>query len=420
MDGIAGRPGLDAGLDEYRRAIRDVTRLNRLLALLEGQVPVSELADRVVLALSELFAADVVAILRSAPGGDLLPLGAIGLPDEGRSAVFSGDDAGYPATAIARRGPVGAEVGSDDPRLDPCLRALGVRSTLWIPLLEGTGAPGVLLVARCRPPAFSRDDADLLLAMAQRISLVIERAEADEERRRLEALRSRAEKAESLMRVAGAVAHHFNNKLTAVMGYLHLAEESLPPGSPALPDLRIAGIAAQEAGEVGRLLLDYLGQDFEPRQVIDLGAVAREGVEAFAPLAPDGVEVGCAVVPHDVLVAGAPRQLREVLDHLLENGVEAAAACGGSVRVRVLELRGSEGPLACLEVADDGCGMPAEAVGVAFEPFYSTKAPGRGLGLPAVMGLVQAHGGSVTVESEPDQGTVVRVLLPLVQPGADG
>lgn len=414
------RPTRDTHLDEYWRAIRDATRLNRLHALLEEGAPVPELADRVVLALSELFAADVVALLRTTVGRDLAAMAAIGLPDAGRDAVMSGAPEGGAALAIMGRVPVSVDDTPEDPRLEPALRALAVRSALWIPLFGGTDAPGVLLLARCRPPAFSRADADLLLAMAQRTSLVIERAEADEERRRLEALRSRTEKAESLTRVAAAVAHHFNNKLTAVMGYLHLAEESLPPESPALADLRIAGAAAREASEVGRLLLDYLGQDYEPRETIDLGVVARDGVEAFRPQVPEGVSLGFEPAPRPLLVTGAPRQMREVLDHLLENAVEAAAACGGTVQVRVLEQWARERAHACLEVADTGCGMSSEAVTVAFEPFFSTKATGRGLGLPAVMGLVQAHGGTVTVDSEPGRGTVVRVVLPVVPSGVEG
>jgi signal transduction histidine kinase len=399
--------------DDFRAVVRDAARLNRVLAILDDHEPIAVVADRVVLALSELFAAEIVLVLSTGEGDALEPLALIGLPDEGRGAMFSCSPDGPGDRSLRTRVPVYVDDAVADPVLDMALGGLGVRSAILLPLAGAEEVRGLLVIARCRPPAFSHSDGDLLLAIAHRLAMAIERTDAAEERRRTEELRVRAEKLESLTRIAAAVAHHFNNKLTAVMGYLDLALDSLPPDAAATRDVRGARESAREASRVGQLLLDYLGADPEPHVPTDIATLVRGGLTAMIPRLPAAVVLRADVPAGPLLVVGAPGHLREILDHLLANAIEAMTASGGEVRVRVRAVDGPEGRRASLEVADTGCGMTQDAIRVAFEPFYTTKATGRGLGLAAVMGLAHAHGGVVTIESEPGRGSTVRVLLPL-------
>jgi signal transduction histidine kinase len=408
--------------DDFRAVVRDAARLNRVLAILDDHAPIAIVADRVVLALSELFAAEIVLVLSLAEGDALEPLALIGLPDEGRGAVFGRRPDGPADRALRTRMPVHVDDAVADPVLDMALGGLGVRSAILLPLAGADGVRGLLVVARCRPPAFAHSDGDLLLAIAHRLAMAIERTDAADERRRTEELRARAEKLESLTRIAAAVAHHFNNKLTAVMGYLELALDTMPPDAAATSDVRGARESAREASRVGQLLLDYLGADPEPHVPMDIVTLVRGGLAGAKPRLPAEVVLHADLPAGPLLVVGAPGQLREILDHLLANAMEATTAPGGEIRVRVRAVDGPEGRRASLEVADTGCGMTPDAVRVAFEPFYTTKATGRGLGLAAVMGLARAHGGMATIESEPGRGSTVRVLLPLsaTDPAARG
>ena len=427
MDGGESQAGRDAALEDYRIAIRDTTRLNRLSAILDGQEPVAVVADRVLLALSELFAADVVVLLLApGPGSrDLRALAAIGLPEELVAAPFSGDEDGYAASAMRGRAPLLIDSAQEDARMDSRFRDLGVATAVWLPMPGSRGALGTLVLGRCNPVPFSRPEGDLLFAMAHRVALVLERAAADQERARLAALLRQAEKTESLRRMAGAIAHHINNKLMAVQGCLDLAAFELAAGGDPGDPIRRGLEATQQAAWVGRQMLDYLGQGFRPRERVELGALCREVLGALADvrLVAELPGPGTAAL---ALVADVG-DLRRVLEHLLQNALEALPGQGevrlAASRVPADQVEGS--PLlapawtpaaaayACLEVTDTGAGMTPEVLQNAFDPFFTTKFPGRGLGLPVVLGIVQAHGGTVAVDTAPGRGTRVRVFLPL-------
>ena len=124
-------------------------RLNRLSAILDDQVPIRVMADRVLLALSELFTADVVALLLAPQPGsrDLQALAAIGLPEGLGDEFFSGDDDGYAAIAMRGRSPVLVDSAQEDERMDSRLRELGVETAVWLPIPGSLGALGTLVLA---------------------------------------------------------------------------------------------------------------------------------------------------------------------------------------------------------------------------------------------------------------------------------
>ncbi len=410
-----------------RDVVRVAARLNQLYAALGEPGPVAQVVDRVLLMLSELFAADVAALLQPGPGGALHPLGAIGLPEAGGSPPFQAGDR-HAAEALRTRRPVLVAEARGDPDLDPDLRALEVAAVAWLPIVGSGEPPGLLLLARCRPRPFARAEVDLLAAMAHRIGLVLERARDQEARRQLEARLQQAEKAESLGRMASAIAHHFNNKLSAVIEGLDLARAGLPPGHPVLEELDLAQDAARQAARVSGLMLTYLGHGAPPPSAIDLAATCREIWPSLAAAAPAPARLE-ATWPEGPLHARAhAASVRQVLANLLANALEALPAEGGLVEVRLREVDAGEvAPTprlvpgwipsarryAHLEVRDTGCGVAPGDLGKVFDPFYTTKFTGRGLGLPVVLGIVRAHGGALAMESAPARGSAFSVWLPL-------
>lgn len=263
---------------------------------------------------------------------------------------------------------------------------------------------------------------------------ITRRREAEAQRAAIAALQRRVATAEGLGRMAGAIAHHLNNQLTAVLGYLEMATARMGRADRARtadPDVaRLLGKsseAAHRAADVGRSMLVYLGHVNARRETIDLAAVCAAAVAALEGGAAGGRVATSLPVPGP-LVRADPRQIETVVSHLVRNAHEAAGGQPVAVRVAVTtcgadaiaaahrfpvgaELAGER--YACLEVADDGCGIAAENLEKIFDPFFTTKQTGRGIGLSLVLGIVRAHDGVITVASGVGAGSVVRVFLPL-------
>jgi len=233
------------------------------------------------------------------------------------------------------------------------------------------------------------------------------------------------QKAESLGRMAGAIAHHFNNQLQSVMANLELLERL--PGKDAAACLAKAKLATERAAEVSRLMLVYLGQtahDQEPHRLADL---CRDGAAALRAALPKTVALELEAGPGPVASVNAD-QFRQVLGNLVTNAWEAMDGAAGSIRISLGSGPGSaiaaahrfpvswrpQAPdYAWVEVRDTGCGIRAADIENLFDPFFSTRFTGRGLGLPVALGIVQAHGGAITVQSSPGQGSCFRIHLPV-------
>lgn len=164
----------DAALQAAQAAIRDTTRLTRLLTVLSEPAPIELLLDRLLSTLSELFSADIVVLLDPVGTGTFSPLAAIGLPEDMIHHRMSDADGSYVAIALHARTPVLTAEAVADPKVDPILKELGAETIAWIPVSGSCSARGVLILARCRPAPFAHTDVDLLTAMAYRIGLALE------------------------------------------------------------------------------------------------------------------------------------------------------------------------------------------------------------------------------------------------------
>jgi nitrogen-specific signal transduction histidine kinase len=242
------------------------------------------------------------------------------------------------------------------------------------------------------------------------------------ERRRLEERLRHAEKMEAVGQLAGGVAHDFNNLLTAIVSYAALVRDALGPTHPSVPDVREIEAAATRAGALTRQLLTFSRRQRMAPAIVELRRVAAGMHGMLRRVLPENVELSVAAHAPGTVFADAA-QLEVVILNLAVNARDALPD-GGHIAIRVFEVEEgspdlgdgelSSGPLAVLEVRDDGVGMDAATRARIFEPFFTTKPAGKGtgLGLATVYGIVSQSGGEVRVRSEPGHGSEFRVYLP--------
>ncbi|MEN6526688.1 MAG: ATP-binding protein [Candidatus Polarisedimenticolia bacterium] len=263
---------------------------------------------------------------------------------------------------------------------------------------------------------------------------VTERRRAEEDRRQFEAQIRHAQKLESLGVLAGGIAHDFNNLLAAVLGNIELAALDIPAGCPAAARAADAGQAARRAADLTRQLLAYSGKGKMEVVPVDLSAVAREMGRLLAVSISKTARVEYLLADDLPPVTADPSQIRQVFMNLLTNASEALGGRDGLITVRTGEaecepetLRAAyraddmpRGRAAFIEVGDNGCGMDEETKSRLFDPFFSTKFTGRGLGMAAVLGIVRGHRGAIDVVADPGRGSIVRVYFPAAATAGGG
>jgi PAS domain S-box-containing protein len=261
---------------------------------------------------------------------------------------------------------------------------------------------------------------------------VTEWKRAEAERERLARHMEQVQRLESLGILAGGIAHDFNNVLTVIRGNARLALGDLSGDAPVRARLLRIADAAEHAASLTDQMLAYAGKASAALDPLDLSALVRSTADLLRASVSAGATIALELAEDLPAVEGDATGLRQVLLNLVLNGSEAQGERGGRIVVRTAcetlkrdDLDGAfgaslaPGPAVVLEVHDEGCGMDPETAGRIFEPFFTTKFSGRGLGLAAVLGIVQAHGGAIRVASAPGQGTSLRVLLPpSVRPAA--
>lgn len=256
---------------------------------------------------------------------------------------------------------------------------------------------------------------------------ISERKRAEAERAELESRNRQLVKAESLGRMAGAIAHHFNNQLQSVLGNLELARQAPKEQDPSRW-LVGAQRATERAAEVSRLMLAYLGQASQEREPRFLAELCRDTVRFLQDTLPPGVALEADLPAPGPVVCMDSSQFQQLLANLVTNAWEALEGSRGLIHLRVAQVdagdipaghrfpvdwRATEPAYACLDVADEGGGIPSADLEKLFDPFFSTKFTGRGLGLSVVLGIVQSHGGVVTVESRQGKGSRFRIHIPV-------
>jgi PAS domain S-box-containing protein len=236
---------------------------------------------------------------------------------------------------------------------------------------------------------------------------ITELMEAAEQRRKLDSQLQQTQKLESLGVLAGGIAHDFNNLLTALMGRLSLAARAVD--DPTLQrDLAEASRAGEQAVALTKQLLTFARGGVPVRELARLGPLARETTEFC--LRGSQVRAEFSLEDHE-LVAIDVGQMRQVVQNLVMNAEDSMPA-GGTLRVQTRDQARDGLPWVELEVADSGTGIPAESLARIFDPYFTTKATGSGLGLAVAHSVVRKHEGSIAVRSQVGAGTTFSVLLP--------
>ncbi len=275
---------------------------------------------------------------------------------------------------------------------------------------------------------FIRDTAGSPTGMVVIVRDITERKRVEADREKLEAQNRQLQKAESLSRMAGAIAHHFNNQLHTVMLGLELVKEDLPANGSGFENVSLAMQSARKAAEVSNLMLTYLGHDFAKRKPLELSDACRESMVLLRAIIPQSVVLETNFPVPGPVIQGDTNQIQHVLTNLVTNAWEAGDKVRGPIRLTVKTVSAGAIPLnhrfpigsqaqdstyACLEVADRGCGIHDRDIEKIFDPFFSSKFPGRGMGLAVVLGITRAQHGIITLESEPGRGSVFRVFFPV-------
>jgi signal transduction histidine kinase/ActR/RegA family two-component response regulator len=255
---------------------------------------------------------------------------------------------------------------------------------------------------------------------------VTETRKLQAERERLDARVREAQKMESLGILAGGIAHDFNNLLMGILGNVDLALTKTVPESPARPFLQRIDTAAQRAADLTNQMLAYSGRGRFIVEPINLSRLVEEIGHLLATVVSKGATLRYNLAAELPPVEADATQLRQVVMNLITNASDAIGNAEGMISVSTGLVDADEAYLTGLwsrenlaagryvfvEVTDNGAGMGAETRARIFDPFFSTKQTGRGLGLAAALGIVRGHKGGIRVYSEPGKGTTIKVLLP--------
>lgn len=234
------------------------------------------------------------------------------------------------------------------------------------------------------------------------------------------------ERLEAVGRLAGGVAHDFNNILTAIMGYSEWLESVVSEDSPAAEAVQGLKKSAEKAGAITRQLLVFSAKNKGPAQVINVNEAVKGMSTLLQRLLGERVRLQAETCPEPLRVRMDPTQFDQMMLNLVVNARDATPGTGTvTVTVNPTSLAVEEahplgiepGEYALVSVTDTGVGMTPEVLAHAFEPFFTTKEQGKGtgLGLSTVFGAVKGAGGHVMAESEVGKGTVFRVYLPMVE-----
>ncbi len=263
-----------------------------------------------------------------------------------------------------------------------------------------------------------------ILTLCGTIQDITERKKVDEERQGLEKQLLQSQKMESLGVLAGGIAHDFNNILAVIMG--RCSQARLKP-ERAGENIPLIEKAAERAAELCRQMLAYAGKAQYVQKEVNVGELVDEMVNMLKATINQNV-----VIIHDrptdiSMITGDASQIRQIVMNLIINASDAIGEVQGKVFISLAntEIRVGQlykdylgktinpGNYVCLEVTDNGCGMDEETKQRIFEPFYSTKFAGRGLGMSATLGIISAHKGALQLSSQPNKGTTIKVYLPL-------
>ena len=254
---------------------------------------------------------------------------------------------------------------------------------------------------------------------------ITERKEAEEEKKLLQTQLIQAQKMEAIGTLAGGIAHDFNNILGAILGYAEMVREDSPPDSIVARDLDQIILASNRAKELVKQILAFSRQADMAKIPLQPGTIVKEAIKLLRSSLPTTIAIEQDIDSSTAPIFADPTQIHQILMNVCTNAFHAMEEDGGTLTISLSNIELTRQALAGrphlqpgrfvqLSVSDTGQGILPEIRDRIFEPYFTTKEQGKGtgLGLAIAHGIVKSHGGFITCESKPGEGTVFHVVLP--------
>jgi len=255
---------------------------------------------------------------------------------------------------------------------------------------------------------------------------ITERLNYEQQERMLNKKIQKKQKLESLGVLAGGIAHDFNNLLTVILGNIDLVIASLDSESESARMLDDACKAGRRAGDLCRQMLDFVGRGRRVKSTFNLSTTIRDTLTLVDASLRERADVTVCLDDQQARVHADETQIQQIILNLLTNAFQSMHDGRGQITIRTGNMHASQeqlsgtlhhetlptGNYVFFEVEDNGCGMDNSTQNKMFDPFFSTKEIGRGLGLASTLGIVHAHRGAIQVDTDMDNGTKIRILLP--------
>ncbi|MSQ48354.1 MAG: PAS domain S-box protein [Deltaproteobacteria bacterium] len=301
-----------------------------------------------------------------------------------------------------------------------------MQSLISIPLISGKTVIGLVAFAAVRTTNRWTEESLLLLkVVGEMIASALERKWAAERQQQLQAQLLQTQKLEAIGTLAGGIAHDFNNILAAIMGYTELATDDVPSESRTRSNLEEVLTASRRARRLVQQLLTFSRPSHQDRRPVQLHDIVESTLTLLRASFPKHIDIHFPSPPLIATILADPIQIEQVVMNLCVNAAYAIGEHHGVLGIGIEYLEGERTTVPasprmatpatyCLTVSDSGSGIDAEMLPHIFEPFFTTKpiGQGSGMGLAIVHGIVTSHGGSITVESRPGQGTTFRIYFP--------
>ncbi|WP_163337155.1 PAS domain-containing sensor histidine kinase [Desulfopila sp. IMCC35008] len=257
---------------------------------------------------------------------------------------------------------------------------------------------------------------------------ITERKQIEKEKIQLERRLQQAQKMEAIGTLAGGIAHDFNNILAAILGYAEMAKDDSQPESTVAKDLDKVLEAGNRAKDLVQQILSFSRQNEMERITLQPVSVVKDAIKMLRPSLPTTIEINQDIPPATGLILADPTQIHQILMNLCTNAFHAIEETGGKLGISLKEVTLSiedlvhepdveAGTFVQLSISDSGSGIPPEIKKNIFDPYFTTKEPGKGtgMGLAIVHGIVKSYGGFISLYSEPGEGTAFHVFIPVIE-----
>ncbi|MFH1153695.1 MAG: PAS domain S-box protein, partial [Pseudomonadota bacterium] len=311
---------------------------------------------------------------------------------------------------------------SQDPKTE-LQKSFGIRSYYCHPLMFENLTLGTLSFGRSSDPQFNLEEIEVMKAVANQVAIAVNRIETENTKIDLENQLHQAQKMESIGRLAGGVAHDYNNMLSVIIGYTEMALGEIDFNNQLHKDLSEVLTAAKRSTEITQQLLAFARKQTIAPKVVELNSTVENMLKMLRRLIGEDIDLRWLPGAEVWSIRIDPSQVNQILANLCVNARDAITNVG-KVTIETKNVRFDEaycadhkgfiaGEYVMLAVSDDGSGIPPKILDKIFEPFFTTKELGRGtgLGLSTIYGIVKQNNGFINVYSEPEKGTTFRIYL---------